>query len=463
MKICTRLARVFWITFLGLSLVACAGNLEEQILEEAEQADAAEAADASDASDPSAASDASDPTDAADASDASDSETTESKITNFPQDDGVTLTLANATDNDEWVYFDFETQSQVYPSNAIDSDAWDIAFRRYRVKLNGGYYGTGDVIASAVDGVTLADVAEAPSENWKSDGVDLEDDDDFLPEEALSSWFNYDSSTHILTPKERVYAVRSVEGAFFKLEFAGYYDQSGASGNPSIRWNTVAAPSAGVVEPEIEEVGDLPVDPDPSDDSDLSDPSDVGDGKIVNYDQGDDVVLTLANATDNNDWVYFDFESQSQVYPASPIDSPDWDIAFRRYRVKLNGGYYGAGGVIASAIDGVTLADVTEAPVDNWQSDGADLEDDDDFLPEESLSTWYQYDSSTHILTPWERVYALRSVEGAFFKLEFAGYYDQAGASGNPSIRWTTVAGPAEGINEPELEEPGDFPEDEEG
>ena len=283
MKIFTRLARVFWITFLGLSLVACAGSLEDQLIEEANQADAADASDASDvsdASDPSEASDASDPGGEADASTADE---VESKITNFPQDDDVILTLANATDNEEWVYFDFETQSQVYPSNAIDSDDWDIAFRRYRVKLNGGYYGTGKVIASAIDDVTLSEVAEAPSDNWKSDGVDLEDDEDFLPEEVLSSWFNYDVSTHILTPKVRVYTVRSVEGAFFKLEFAGYYDQNGDSGNPSIRWATVAAPSAGVVEPEIEEVGDVPVDPeDPSDDSDVSDPSDVGDSKIVN-------------------------------------------------------------------------------------------------------------------------------------------------------------------------------------
>ncbi len=455
-------------TCFALSLGACAGSLKDQ-LDEQQVEESSDPSDAVDTSDPSEASDASDPVGQSDPSDASDSETTESKITNFPQEDGVTLTLANATDNNDWVYFDFETQAQVFPENPVDSDAWDVAFRRYRVKLNGGYYGTGDVIVSALDGVTLAEVTEAPTENWASDRADIEDDDDELPEEALSSWYDYDVTTHVLTPIERVYAIRTVEGAFFKLEFAGYYDQNGASGNPSIRWATLDAPAEGVVEPEIEEPGDTPVESDPTDETDASDvsdatdPSDIDDSDIVNFDLGANVVLTVANATDYSTWIYYDFETQSQVYPETPVDSADWDIAFKRYRVKVNGGYHGTGGVIVSAMDDVTLEDVSEAPADNWLSDGADTEEDEDPLPQEALSSWYQYDSSTHILTPYERVYALRTVEGAFFKLEFAGYYNQDGASGHPSIRWTTVDASTDEMVEPELEEPGDFPEDDEG
>ena len=241
--------------------------MENQILDELEQ-ETANSSDTSTQSDPTEtnntddsgnaddSSDSSDSNDPADGSDRSDEEAPESKITNYPQEGDVILTLAKATDYDEWVYFDFETQSEVNPSNPVDSVLWDIAFQRYRVKLNGGYHGTGQVIVSILEEEALANVTETPLESWLSDGADVDDDDDEFPEEPVSDWYEYDGTTHVLTPNDLVFAIRTVEGEFYKFEFAGYYSQEGTSGHPSIRWATLPEPSDSIVEPELEEPGD---------------------------------------------------------------------------------------------------------------------------------------------------------------------------------------------------------------
>lgn len=272
MNMLSKLMRVLCITFLGLHLAACAESLENQILDELEQ----ESSDASDDSPATApgetdnSGDSDEPSDIGDSSDTTDNpdstesdpdeieeETQESKITNYPQEGDVILTLANATNHDEWVYFDFETQSQVEPSKPVDSEQWDIAFKRYRVKLNGGYHGTGEVIVSVIEDEVLANVTEAPREPWQSDTADVDDDGDEFPEEPVSKWYQYDGTTHVLTAYEIVYAIRTVEGSFYKFEFAGYYSQEGTSGHPSIRWAVLPEPIEEIVEPEFEEPGDV--------------------------------------------------------------------------------------------------------------------------------------------------------------------------------------------------------------
>lgn len=43
-----------------------------------------------------------------------------------------------------------------------------------------------------------------------------------------------------------------------------------------------------------------------------------------------------------SDWIYLDLDSQTQVFPASPEASADWDLAHRGAEIKLNGGVSGA-------------------------------------------------------------------------------------------------------------------------
>src|SRR5687768_7373647 len=56
-----------------------------------------------------------------------------------------------------------------------------------------------------------------------------------------------------------------------------------------------------------------------------------------------DTVHVAVDATQENEWRYFDIETRRQVSPATPETSADWDIAFQRFRIKTNGGISGNG------------------------------------------------------------------------------------------------------------------------
>ena len=40
---------------------------------------------------------------------------------------------------------------------------------------------------------------------------------------ALAAWYSYSYFSHVLTPKPRVWAVRSADGRYAKVEFISYY------------------------------------------------------------------------------------------------------------------------------------------------------------------------------------------------------------------------------------------------
>jgi hypothetical protein len=52
------------------------------------------------------------------------------------------------------------------------------------------------------------------------------------------------------------------------------------------------------------------------------------------------------------------------------------------------------------------------------------------------LDPWYAYDVVTHVLSPKARVFVLRTSAGGFVKLAIDDYYDGAGGSGHPTLRY---------------------------
>lgn len=158
--------------------------------------------------------------------------------------DGYTETVVNATSSDEWVYFDFDAKREVTAPDT--DDTWDIAFKRYIQMTNGGVSGDQDV-GVAVLAEPFADVTAPPDAGAFLS--DMADDDDTGDEpqsgfDADGGWYDYDPSTHELTPKERTYVVRTTEGAFVKLAFTGYYDGTGTSGMVRFLWATLPADAA---------------------------------------------------------------------------------------------------------------------------------------------------------------------------------------------------------------------------
>lgn len=82
------------------------------------------------------------------------------------------------------------------------------------------------------------------------------------------------------------------------------------------------------------------------------------------------------NAKDYGKWIYFSFE-QKKIVGESALkefkDGLDWDIAFNRYNIRLNGGTSGKGKAAAKKMDGQKKLSgwkaVVEAPNDGYQAD----------------------------------------------------------------------------------------------
>lgn len=157
----------------------------------------------------------------------------ESRIESRNEADGTRTTRVDATSEQEWVYLDLDAAREVEEADA----SWDLAFRRQNVMGNGAR-GVG---VAWVDGAH-PDPATAPNEAaFRVDPTSFDDESVASAAfQADDAWYSYDLETHTLTPRARVYYVRSGEGATFALVFLGYYDDAGTSGHPSFRWGAMS-------------------------------------------------------------------------------------------------------------------------------------------------------------------------------------------------------------------------------
>jgi hypothetical protein len=177
-----------------------------------------------------------------------------------------------------------------------------------------------------------------------------------------------------------------------------------------------------------------------------NDGPDGGTSLVINEDMGDGVTITRVDATDEELWVYFDFDTMAAVEPDTPEMSQSWDLGFRRFRIKLNGGVTGTGGVAMALVTGVAFADLSQAPADGYISDLPDNAEDEDLEPEyvmsEGETAWFDYSPTTHVLTLRDHVYVVRSVENIYYKMQIIAYYDDAGSPAYVRFQWSQIPGP---------------------
>jgi hypothetical protein len=170
------------------------------------------------------------------------------------------------------------------------------------------------------------------------------------------------------------------------------------------------------------------------------------DGPITVENLGDGVHRARVQAKDEIEWVYMNLE-QGKWVPAEPEpDAAAWDLAFRRFNMKLNGGASGGGDAAVIPLPGAVFDDIDAVPADAmFLTDEPDA--DADGVPEYVMSIgdnrWYAYDVATHVLMPKDMVYVVKGATGSYYKLQMLEYYDMAGTPGYPAFRWAVVDGPA--------------------
>ena len=139
-------------------------------------------------------------------------------------------------------------------------------------------------------------------------------------------------------------------------------------------------------------------------------------------------VLYTVDATRPEPWSYFSFGQGSVIENPGPRE---WDLAFRRYEIIANGGpaFAGAGG--AADLGEIAFAEVKTVPAGGYQVTEGTA---DPRNP--ALARWYRYGYFSHLLSPKPRVWAVRTADGRYAKMEIVSYYCPRSQPGCVTFRY---------------------------
>lgn len=158
-----------------------------------------------------------------------------------------------------------------------------------------------------------------------------------------------------------------------------------------------------------------------------------------------------------NEWKYFSFSSGKEVSVVSPTTSLDWDIAFNRYYVKLNGGASGDGKAEALKTDKTQWNEVNEAPVTGYSKDekgtmqlgmppkpieGTFCKIISGGMKDENKTGYVTYNPKVMQSgggNPYEiykYVYVLKAANGDFVKIQFTDYLNDKNKGGHPKFNY---------------------------
>ncbi|WPB74052.1 HmuY family protein [Archangium violaceum] len=157
-----------------------------------------------------------------------------------PQDDGSSHALIDATNKSALVFFDIDEGREMKTDEAFETNAWDLAFQRYTITMNGGGGNpTGQVRVAVIKNTPWDSLTTAPTEGYQQDASEP------VFNGVESGWYFYDLSVHRLSPREELaYVVRSSNGQFFKLQMLSYYDSAGTPARLSFRYQPLPPPTA---------------------------------------------------------------------------------------------------------------------------------------------------------------------------------------------------------------------------
>lgn len=130
-----------------------------------------------------------------------------------------TLTV-DARDAVRWTYVDLARRSVV---EAPDTAGWDLAFRRFYIRARAG---ARDLGRAAFD--TMASVPDS--------GYVFDEGGSDAANPALRRWYRYGFTSHLLEPKDHVYAVRTSDGRAAVVQILSYYCPGLVAGCMTVRY-----------------------------------------------------------------------------------------------------------------------------------------------------------------------------------------------------------------------------------
>ena len=309
------------------------------------------------------------------------------------------------------VYFDLDTQTQLTLTDeeAATDTAWDIGFKRTNVFLNTHQDTPVSLYFTGNNSDFYDDTGAPASELFLNATADSELDDylavtesDIPEAEAFSTdtetqvigdtFYNYDFTTHVVTPNEDTYYIVFSDSNYTKFHVTDIVTEGRGIGEITL----------GVMHQS------------------------VLDGQTT---FAEEVALTL-DAVGCSDAVYVDFDLQLVVTQAD-----GWDLTIPCAD--------GAGEFALTIAD-----DATVLRTDAQTYNGVDTEAaqyygfSEEMVSEYAMSTnnWYFYDSTSHLLYSQFGVYLIQAGDTTY-KFQITSYYDEEGTSGAYSFRVDPVTG----------------------
>lgn len=111
-------------------------------------------------------------------------------------------------------------------------------------------------------------------------------------------------------------------------------------------------------------------------------------------------------------YAYYSLET-GEIIASTDSNSTKWDLAFSASKVIVNGTATGPGVGEGQYITGI-FDELKTAPTDGYTAE----------LPTGSGKAWYDYNSTTHIITPTAgKILVIKTASGKYAKIEFLSYY----------------------------------------
>ncbi|MSR36336.1 MAG: hypothetical protein EXR95_06795 [Gemmatimonadetes bacterium] len=145
-----------------------------------------------------------------------------------PAGAGPHLLTVDASDPELWRHVDLARGTVVDDPSA----PWDLAFRRFEVRVNGGAGALGQAGVLDLGPVALDSLASVPAEGYR--GMEVAGRDTTLA--ALEHWYAYSYTTHVLRPLDQTFAFRTAYGRLAALRFVSYYCPGAQPGCVTLRY-----------------------------------------------------------------------------------------------------------------------------------------------------------------------------------------------------------------------------------
>jgi len=152
----------------------------------------------------------------------------------------------NSTGSTVWKYFSFASDDTVTITDPANSDKWDLAFQRYRVKTNGGLSGSGSGSAAnsykkgqtGFDGLSLVPDTTTFTVDSSIEVAVQQGYATYIVNPVLYTWFSLEFAAQgtQIVPTDNIYIVKTSTGEYAKVWFKSYYSATNQSGHVSFQY-----------------------------------------------------------------------------------------------------------------------------------------------------------------------------------------------------------------------------------